>query len=153
MTFAFIDNGAIYKYPIGIAEIQHKYPDVSFPSPLEGHDLSTFNVVQVHPTEQPKIDERVKKLKEGTPIFQGGVWKQTWDVVDLSSEEQSVNNTNKANLVRNERNRSLTNCDWTQLVDAPVDPAPWAAYRQALRDIPSQPGFPWEITWPTEPTT
>ena len=28
---------------------------------------------------------------------------------------------------------------------------PWAVYRQALRDIPEQPGFPWDVEWPTKP--
>jgi hypothetical protein len=27
----------------------------------------------------------------------------------------------------------------------------WATYRQALRDVPSQAGFPWEVQWPTQP--
>ena len=45
----------------------------------------------------------------------------------------------------------LTESDWTQVADAPVDQAAWATYRQALRDIPSQAGFPNEVTWPTEP--
>jgi len=53
--------------------------------------------------------------------------------------------------IREKRDNLLTNSDWTQVADAPVDQAAWATYRQALRDIPSQAGFPNEITWPTEP--
>ena len=53
--------------------------------------------------------------------------------------------------VREKRNHFLKNSDWTQVSDAPVDQAEWATYRQALRDIPSQAGFPNEVTWPTEP--
>jgi hypothetical protein len=53
--------------------------------------------------------------------------------------------------VRTERDAKLTESDWTQVADAPVDQAAWATYRQALRDIPSQAGFPNEVTWPTEP--
>lgn len=53
--------------------------------------------------------------------------------------------------IRNERNRLLAASDWTQIGDAPVDRAAWAAYRQALRDLPSQPGFPAEIDWPIKP--
>jgi hypothetical protein len=29
----------------------------------------------------------------------------------------------------------------------------WAKYRQALRDLPDQPGFPFNIEFPTEPTS
>ena len=53
--------------------------------------------------------------------------------------------------VRADRNKRLAECDWTQLADAPVDGAAWAAYRQDLRDIPSQAGFPWNVIWPVEP--
>ena len=57
----------------------------------------------------------------------------------------------QAKAVRNTRNNKLADCDWTQLPDAPVDAAAWAAYRQSLRDISSQPGFPWDVQWPEEP--
>lgn len=53
--------------------------------------------------------------------------------------------------IRTERNSRLKSCDWTQVADAPVDKAAWAVYRQALRDISAQPGFPSTITWPVEP--
>ena len=56
-----------------------------------------------------------------------------------------------SNFARLERDRRLRISDWTQVPDAPVDQAAWAAYRQALRDIPSQAGFPWDIQWPTQP--
>jgi Phage tail assembly chaperone protein len=59
---------------------------------------------------------------------------------------------NKAALeIREQRNQKLKDSDWTQVADAPVDQAAWAAYRQALRDIPSQQGFPWDVQWPTQP--
>jgi len=53
--------------------------------------------------------------------------------------------------VRANRNKLLAASDWTQVADAPVDQAAWAAYRQALRDIPQQEGFPYSITWPVKP--
>jgi hypothetical protein len=52
---------------------------------------------------------------------------------------------------RAERDRRLAACDWTQVADAPVDREEWAAYRQLLRDVPEQPGFPDSIVWPEEP--
>ena len=53
--------------------------------------------------------------------------------------------------IRAKRNRLLIQSDWTQVADAPVDQAAWAAYRQALRDLPTQSGFPHNVTWPTKP--
>lgn len=60
----------------------------------------------------------------------------------------------KAVEVRAERSRRLRGSDWTHIADAPISAAQraqWAAYRQALRDLPSAPGFPDAITWPQEP--
>lgn len=55
---------------------------------------------------------------------------------------------------RAERDRLLADCDWVVMRSveqgAPV-PAPWAAYRTALRDLTAQPGFPAAITWPKPP--
>ena len=53
--------------------------------------------------------------------------------------------------IRNERNQLLLASDWTQVADAPVDKAAWATYRQALRDITVQEGFPHKVVWPTSP--
>jgi len=56
-----------------------------------------------------------------------------------------------AEQMRNERDQLLSDSDWTQLDDAPVDKQAWADYRQALRDVPEQAGFPFDIEWPTAP--
>jgi len=56
-----------------------------------------------------------------------------------------------ADKVRAQRNNLISSCDWTQVLDAPVDQAAWAQYRQALRDIPQQDGFPENVIWPTKP--
>jgi len=56
-------------------------------------------------------------------------------------------------VVRSERNQRLAACDWTQLSDAPVDATAWAAYRQELRDVTGQEGFPWAVVWPATPET
>jgi hypothetical protein len=53
--------------------------------------------------------------------------------------------------VREERNALLADSDWTQMPDAPVDQVAWATYRQALRDVPAQDGFPENIVWPVAP--
>jgi len=54
--------------------------------------------------------------------------------------------------VRAERNRLLAASDWTQVADAPVDVAAWAAYRQALRDLPATIEDPKaEVEWPEPP--
>jgi len=63
----------------------------------------------------------------------------------------SVNLEFLAEKVRFLRNKKLADSDWTQVADAPVDKTVWASYRQALRDITNQEGFPVNVLWPTEP--
>jgi len=63
---------------------------------------------------------------------------------------RAMKDAEKAEFVRSDRNQKLKDCDWTQIADSTADKTAWATYRQALRDIPSQAGFPWEITWPTQ---
>lgn len=56
--------------------------------------------------------------------------------------------------VRNQRNSLLRQSDWTQTIDAPLtqsEQLQWQTYRQALRDITNQPGFPENIEWPVKP--
>jgi hypothetical protein len=56
-----------------------------------------------------------------------------------------------ASEARAQRNALLSASDWTQVADAPVDKVIWGAYRQALRDITAQAGFPVTINWPVAP--
>lgn len=64
----------------------------------------------------------------------------------LASENDRV-----ASRLRAERNQLLTASDWTQISDSTADKAAWATYRQALRDITTQEGFPTTIVWPDKP--
>ena len=70
-------------------------------------------------------------------------------IIQNSEKDQKL--AAKIASVRSQRNQKLTETDWTQVNDAPVDKAAWATYRQALRDVPTQSGFPWDVTWPTQP--
>ncbi|MDR1396992.1 MAG: phage tail assembly chaperone [Desulfarculales bacterium] len=59
-----------------------------------------------------------------------------------------------ASAARARRDFLLLSSDWTQLPDSQLLPdvrAAWAEYRQALRDISEQPGWPGTIDWPAEP--
>jgi Phage tail assembly chaperone protein len=80
-----------------------------------------------------------------------GQWFTKYSVADMGDEAKAAKDAEQAKSVRDQRNTKLSECDWTQVADAPVDKATWATYRQALRDISSQAGFPWDITWPDAP--
>lgn len=54
--------------------------------------------------------------------------------------------------IRAERNALLAQTDWTQVKDIPDAVSTlWVPYRQALRDVPEQEGFPDNVVWPTKP--
>jgi hypothetical protein len=80
----------------------------------------------------------------------------TVDGVTTTAAEQeaaykAAKDAEQAKSVRQQRTDKLKDSDWTQVADAPVDKAAWAVYRQALRDITAQEGFPWDIEWPEQP--
>ena len=64
---------------------------------------------------------------------------------------KAMKDAEQAASVRNSRTAKLKDCDWTQIADSTADKAAWATYRQALRDITAQAGFPWTMTWPNDP--
>lgn len=68
-----------------------------------------------------------------------------------SQEEIQAQEDASKEFIRSKRNTLLSSSDWTQVADAPVDKAAWATYRQELRDITAQAGFPTEVIWPTKP--
>jgi hypothetical protein len=70
---------------------------------------------------------------------------------EQEAEYKAMKDAEQAKSVRQTRTEKLKDSDWTQVADAPVDKAAWATYRQALRDITSQAGFPWTIDWPEQP--
>lgn len=77
----------------------------------------------------------------------------TGDLVDW--QPPTIADAAQVAQVRADRDRRLAATDWVVLraIDSgvPTDAA-WTAYRQALRDVPEQPGFPTAITWPQEPS-
>jgi len=80
-----------------------------------------------------------------------GKWYTKYSVADMDDEAKTAKDAEQAKSVRTTRDEKLKDSDWTQVADAPVDKTVWATYRQELRDLTKQSGFPWEVTWPTQP--
>lgn len=94
----------------------------------------------VHPYQPP-----------APPFDEWRTWR--WD----GPTERWVSVPTEAALARDaraERDRRMAAADWVTLramrTGQPI-PAAWAAYLQALADVPAQPGFPTSITWPDPP--
>jgi len=78
-----------------------------------------------------------------------GNYTQLWLDFVKAEEEKTL-----ADEIRTQRDTLLDKTDRTQIPDVPMTEnsrAAFRVYRQALRDIPEQPGFPFDVEWPTEP--
>ena len=96
-------------------------------------------VLEQNTTEIEKFDFTLDDFSDA-PVPE----RPTYNPDERALEEEAAE-------VRTQRDALLKDSDWTQVSDAPVDHQAWADYRQALRDVPQQAGFPTEITWPVKP--
>ncbi len=131
-------------------EFRNMFPNTSLPVPLTEAAINGLGGDIVFEGPQPVATRYQIVVRQGV-IQLGDKWYTNYVAVDLSPEACTALDEQQASSVRITRNARLADCDWTQVADSPVDKAVWATYRQELRDITSQPGFPWEITWPTSP--
>lgn len=144
-----LKNGTPETY--SIAALRQDNPQVSFPQVIPDATLAEYDVFPCTPVQYPGADY-LHNVQEGPAALIDGAWTQTWRITDASAEEITQRTANEAAAVREQRNIKLSASDWTQVADAPVNSLAWANYRQALRDLPGQPGFPWDVIWPSEPT-
>jgi len=152
------------------SQFRAEHPNTSFPRVLTAEILSSYGYdpilegAQATTTAPYETSQRAGIEEVNGQWFTKYVVGPTFsDYVDeegvtVTAAEQETQYRQRiddeaAKRVREDRNKRLGETDWTQLVDAPLDATPWVTYRQALRDVPSQPGFPHNVTWPTEPTT
>lgn len=74
-------------------------------------------------------------------------------VFDYSTKSWIPNTASADSAARSQRNLLLARSDWTQLPDVPLTTKnSWATYRQELRDVTSQSGYPFNVVWPIPPT-
>jgi hypothetical protein len=148
--YAKIENNAVVQYPYSVAQLKQEHPTLTFPETKEALEaLGCFHVVV---TGQPPYDY-TQNCIELTPEYNAAEqqWEQRWSVIAASQQEIDERTAAQSTVVRQERTKLLFQSDWTQLADAPTNALQWANYRQALRDVPTQTGFPWSVVWPTPP--
>lgn len=143
------DDGNVDRYPYTLTDLIRSTPNVSFPKQVTNEVAASFNVYPVTPSDRPAADHTLNF--DRTAVLQDGVWVEVWSSTPATAEEIAERVATQSESVRYERNALLTESDWTQLSDSPVDTPAWGTYRQALRDIPSQAGFPFDVTWPDKP--
>jgi hypothetical protein len=147
---ALIVDGVVVEYPI--VNLRMRLPNVSLAVDLTDNSKLPEGFVWVTPDPEPDHNRATHRCVAETPQQNAsGKWRQPWSVVALDPAEVAAKASAAVAIVRTERNHRLAECDWTQVADAPVDKTAWASYRQALRDVTNQAGFPHSVQWPNTP--
>jgi hypothetical protein len=125
--------------------------NTSFPQQLTAEIIDSFGYDPVLEGPRPDTTPPYEYVARDGVEEVDGQWFTKYVVAEYDDEVKVLMDADRARAVRTDRNQRLSDCDWTQLPDAPVDAAVWAVYRQELRDVTGQDGFPWNVTWPEEP--
>jgi hypothetical protein len=105
--------------------------------------LAQFDVYRLHTKPVPEYDELTERLQRSNLYFQDDKWWVHYTIEHFAEDIAKRN-------VREHRNSLIAETDWMALIDNTLTPD-WATYRQALRDITEQKGFPYSVIWPTKP--
>jgi len=151
-------------------QLKQENKHMSLPEAWTDATLEALGVARVTKTDAPDVGEWQVAVKDGVEQVDG-VWQERWvtqemfteytetdedgvettvTVQDQKDAKVAADNAALAETVRIERNDLLKDTDHYGLSDMTMS-AEMAAYRQALRDVPQQAGFPSAITWPTKP--
>ena len=136
-------DGHIINYPYPLRNLYVDNPNTSFPKDIPEAMLNDYNVYAVADTAIPNYDAVTQGVEENNPVLTDGVWTRSWSVYNKTEAKASA-------AVKDKRNGLLAETDYLALSDQTLS-TEMSNYRQALRDIPAQSGFPYSVTWPTKP--
>jgi hypothetical protein len=144
-------------------EVRRMFPNTSLPRVWDEAVCNHLGIDPIFESPTPTTTRYQIAHKNGVE-FKNNKWMWAWTIGPVFTEyneeataaEQEAAyvkriDDEQATRVRADRDKRLADTDWTQVADAQVDKAVWATYRQALRDVPAQAGFPWDVTWPDQP--
>ena len=146
MQLAIISNGNVTT----VGDYRSLFPQTSFPATGPDATFLAENNAQVVTLSKPHNHETHKLVSVPAYIEGGQVY--TVRVEPLTAAELQQRTDAVAASVRADRNARLTASDFTQVADySKQDQQQWRQYRQQLRDVPQQAGFPRSVVWPTVP--
>lgn len=142
-------------------------PNISMPRTWNQNVLDALNIEAVLEAPKPDAGPYQYVARNGVVQDAKGNWVTAWEVREMFSDytdEDGVMHTKaereaayqadidtaKAASIRLERDSLLADTDWMALSDVTMS-AEMTTYRQALRDITAQEGFPHSVTWPVKP--
>jgi hypothetical protein len=145
-----VDNGAPVPGLSSSEQTQRWFPQLNTTiDSLTAEELVPLGLIRVVRNAYPMDGYN---YTEGLPELQDDVWVAPW--VQQPTPDREKRLFERSRQVRNDRNSGLSQCDWTQMPDTQLSAeqkSAWGAYRQALRDVPAQSNFPWEVVWPAKP--
>jgi hypothetical protein len=142
MLLVKITNGEVEQFPYTLGNLRRDNPQTSFPKQIPSAIFEGYGVYSVTESDRPSYDNLVQRLVRGTPVYSDS-WNVGYTAENLPQDQAEAN-------VRNSRDSLLADTDWMALSDVTMS-TEMGAYRQALRDVTGQSGFPYNITWPTKP--
>ena len=143
MIYAKINGTKIEQYPYTLNDLRKENPNVSFPAEITDAMKTTYGIADVNENDKPSFDPLTEEIVEAPMTIVDGV-------VQINYIKEAVDETEQSSRIRNQRNSHLTGSDWMALSDVTMTDE-WKTYRQPLRDIPQQSGFPASVTWPEPP--
>lgn len=154
MAYVKVTNGNVDTYPYNVGKLRRDNPNTSFTKTVPDTLLADWGVYPVTVEDQPSFTERTQNCtRDAQPSLTNNVWTIGWTVTEKAAEETAEYDDIKAEENRSTRDSLLSDSDWTQVADAPVDATSWATYRQALRDITAHTNWP-DLSvsdWPVKP--
>lgn len=152
MRFVQIKDGAFVRYITDIEPTIWDENNYCRIRDLPPDRLEHYGVFKLQLVTPPYFDPATQKREEAPAVLIDGVWTQQYIVSSLNSEQADKKSAELAQIARATRNELIAQTDWTQVADVPqATKDKYAAYRQALRDVPQQSGFPQNINWPEAP--
>ena len=149
--FIQLQNGQPVGYPIAEDNFRQLFLYTSFPTYFTANTVEPLGYGIYDFSVAPDVGHYEKVVEVAPVRNEYGIWRQTYAVLPMGDAEKNEADNQQAASVRADRNARIAATDWTQVADAPVDKNAWAVYRQALREVPQQPGFPSSVVWPEAP--
>jgi len=132
-------------------DILKEYKGYSLPRPITTTFIEGLGYKVVNAGSVPSITAPYEYVADDGIEEISGAWYTKYKVETYTGDEKTAIDTSTAAFQRGERNRLLEETDWAALSDVTLSDA-MKTYRQALRDVPTQGGFPHTVTWPTKPS-
>lgn len=135
-------------------QVRSLYPNTSFPSQWTPALVEELGLDPVFESPTPTTTRYQVAFKDGVEQDAQGRWLWKWSISEMDDETKAAKDAEAAKAVRATRDGKLAECDWVVIKNLELNqniPGVWEVYRQGLRDVPAQAGFPHDITWPSKP--